>query len=182
MSDERLASTSKPPLASFKKKSKRLKKSEKMIADKLPYYIQRTILFEMKSAAEAANLPQGFIDNILLRRISKTKFEIKNAWKNSQNGAPLAVFFEHGTRDHYMTGRPMAWYQTEPTHNPKAIYSESSQPYPAMLFSYGHWATGIPATMAMHNGFRIGQQRLKVLLAREALSGQKVKVSRSRGV
>ena len=90
MSDERLASTSKPPLASFKKKSKRLKKSEKMIADKLPYYIQRTILFEMKSAAEAANLPQGFIDNIALRRISKTKFEIKNAWKNTQNGAPLA--------------------------------------------------------------------------------------------
>ena len=135
----------------------------------------------MTAAAEAANLPQGFIDGIKVRQISKTKFEIKNAWKNPWNSAPLAVFFEHGTRDHWVAGRPMAWYQGEPSHNPKAIYSESSRLYPAMLFSWGHYITGIPATMAMHNGFKIGQQRLKALLAREMLSGQKVMVHRSKG-
>ena len=160
------------------KRRKRLTNRGNALADKFEIYIQNTIIYEMIMAAAAANLPQQFINNIRIKRVSKTRYEIINDWK-SEDGKPLAVYFEHGTRDHWISGKPLAWFQKEASKNPRAIYSQSSRPYPAMIYSMGHYVTGLPATEAMHNGFRIGNRRLKTVLAEAAQqpSGRRPRVT-----
>ena len=140
---------------------------------------KRQIVDEMVRAAQAANLPEEFIRGIEMHREGQ-KFVIENDW-HGQNGAPLAVFFEHGTRDHWIEAHPLRWFQESAPTNPKAIYSHTSKKYPADAFSWGHYITGLPATEAMHNGFKIGMDRLEAAVLREKIGKHKPKIIRSRG-
>ena len=142
--------------------------SQQQHNDGIEDIIKDTILSEMISASEAANMPKSFIENIKLRKISDGKYEIENAWKN-EDDKPLAVFFEYGTRDHYISGNPiLAWPSGGPNSgNPRAIYSKSAGNKKGnILFSYGHYVTGLPALEPMTNGFRRGAQKMKEVLSR----------------
>ena len=128
--------------------------------------ISRTILAEILRACQAANMPKSFIKNIELKKVSDDTYEIENKWK-SKDGKPLAVFFEYGTRDHYIQGNPiLAWSSGGPNSgNPKAIYSKNAGTKKGdILFSYGHYVTGLPALEPMHNGFKIGVSKMKEVI------------------
>ena len=129
--------------------------------------IQNTILLEMISAAHAANMPQSFISNIKLHKISDRKYEIENSW--SIDDKPLAIFFEYGTRDHWIQGNPiLAWPSGGPNSGgKKAIYSKRADNKKGdTLFSTGHYVTGLPAYEPMTNGFRRGSKKMAEVLKR----------------
>ena len=149
----------------------------KQFNDKLYGILKRTIVDEMVRAAQAANLPEEFVRGIEMHQEGQ-KFVIENAWK-SKDGAPLAVYFEHGTRDHWIEAHPLSWFQESAPTNPKAIYSQTSREFPAQLFSWGHYITGLPATEAMHNGFKIGMARMQAAILREKIGRHKLKVVQS---
>lgn len=127
--------------------------------------IAETVVAEMVLASHAANLPQGFADGIRLERVSGTRYVITNVWE--RDGVPLAKFFEHGTRDHWVEPRDpdgvLAWESAGPeSGRKKAIYSKRADSAKGKaVFSRGHYVSGIPATNAMHNGFRLGIERLR---------------------
>ena len=130
--------------------------------------IKDTILSEMISASNAAGMPKSFIKNIKLKKISDGRYEIENAWKN-EDDKPLAIFFEYGTDDHYISGNPiLAWPSGGPNSgNATAIYSKSAGNKKGnMLFSRGHYVSGLPAYEPMTNGFRKGSQKMKEVLSR----------------
>ena len=128
--------------------------------------IKSTILAEMVSAAHAANMPESFIENIKLKKITDMQYEIENNWQ-SEDGKPLAVFFEYGTKDHWIQGNPLlAWKSGGPNSgNSKAIYSKRADNTKGnMLFSTGHYVTGLPAYEPMSNGFRRGSIQMKEMI------------------
>jgi len=131
--------------------------------------ITDTVLREMVLAAHAANLPQKFIDGIQLIKISDTSYEITNVW--NEDGKPLARWFEHGTARHWVEPKDpdgvLAWESGGPESGRKqAIYSKRhDNKKGAMMFSKGHYVSGLPATEAMKNGFRIGTARLREVLS-----------------
>ena len=136
--------------------------------DNIESIIKNTILSEMISASNAANMPKTFIKNINLKKIEDGTYEIENAWTN-EDGKPLAVFFEYGTKDHWIQGNPfLAWPSGGPNSGQaKAIYSKRADNKKGdMLFSTGHYVSGLPAYEPMTNGFRKGIQRMKEVLAR----------------
>lgn len=126
--------------------------------------VRDTIFSEIISACQAANMPEKFIDSIEMTRTSDTEFVIENTWK--EDDKPLAVFFEYGTRDHWIEpkdGGVLAWESKGPeSGQKKAIYSKRHDNKEGdVLFSKGHYVTGLPALEPMHNGFRIGYKRMR---------------------
>ena len=132
--------------------------------------IAETIVTEMIRAAQAANLPQNFIDGITLTKTGNTQWKIDNGWRGD-NDEPLAIWFEHGTRRHWVepkNAKVLAWQSEGPeSGHAQAIYSKRHDNYKGQwLYSKGHYVTGLPATEAMHNGFKIGMARMRERLAR----------------
>ena len=128
--------------------------------------IKSTILAEMVSAAHAANMPESFIENIKLKKITDMQYEIENNWQ-SEDGKPLAVFFEFGTKDHWVPGNPLlAWKSGGPNSgSSKAIYSKRADNTKGdMIFSTGHYVSGLPAYEPMTNGFKRGSVKMQEML------------------
>ena len=138
-------------------------------AEKLEAMIRTTIVAEMIAAARAANLPDAFIRGITLTRVSDREWKITNEWgadSEDSDQKQLAQWFEHGTRDHWISPvRASALVFPNPAESDQkhgqAIYFKSDTP-PAgsMVFSKGHYVRGLPKTLAMHHGFEIGRTRL----------------------
>ena len=128
--------------------------------------IAETIIPEMELSARASGLPEKFIRGITLTAISPTRFKITNTWE-SETGAPLAKFFEWGTRDHWIEPKSsdgvLVWASQGPeSGHSRAIYSKRYDNIEGqMLFSKGHYVTGLPRTDAMSIGFRLGTARLR---------------------
>ena len=128
--------------------------------------IVETIHQEMVMASQAAGMPDKFIENIKLHKISDTKYIIENAWED--NGKPLAVWFEYGTTDHWIEPRNPRGVLAFPKpaegmqRHSSAIYFKSHKPDAGeMVFSKGHYVSGLPALEPMSRGFKIGSERMK---------------------
>ena len=127
--------------------------------------IVETIYQEMIMSSQAAGMPDDFIDNIKLTKISESHYEIENAWQ--RDNKPLAVWLEYGTTTHWVEPKTPGGVLAFP--KPKegnqrhgaAIYFKSYKPDEGeMVFSKGHYVRGIPALQPMTTGFKIGQQRM----------------------
>ena len=143
--------------------------------------IVRDIVFdEVRRAAEAAGMPQGFVDALEFNEIGPGEYEIVNDWsrppdKWRETPYPLAKWFEYGTDRHWVAPRGKAagfsdvltWIRGDPDKDrPQAIYSKSYEPPEGTrLFSKGHYVSGIPAIEPMHRGFEQGLRRLQDYLA-----------------
>ena len=142
------------------------------IQDNLEQWITDTVLKRILSYARAANMPQSFIDHIHIE-IVDGQYAIVNDWKNSE-GKPLSIFFEHGTVDHwvaprtggFVTGGVLAWPAAPGKHG-SAIYYQSGVAPGTMLFSKGHYVTGLPKLEPMTKGLAKGIQQLKRKMKKE---------------
>ncbi len=128
--------------------------------------IKKTVLAEIILVSKAANMPESFIKNIKLKKISETKYEIENAW--TENGNPLAVWHEYGTDKHWIEPKKPGGVLAFPAkegRNASAIYYKSSGVQEGdMIFSKGHYVSGLPALEPMHRGFQIGIRRMEAEL------------------
>ena len=141
-----------------------------MIEIDLEELIKKTILQEMILSSQAANMPESFIKNIKIKKVSDGTYEIENAWKSKKDEKPLAIFFEYGTQDHWIQGNPILAF---PSRGPesgsaKAIYSKNFHTKKGdTIFSTGHYVAGLPAYEPMTNGFRKGIQKMREMLEQQ---------------
>ncbi len=99
---------------------------------------------EVKSAALAANVPQGFVDGIHFVKTGDNEGKIINTWGTEE--LPLALWFNYGTKDHGSLGNwPLHWKSKTTGKDIYAMY-----------------VRGIQRTDAMQIGIELGIKRLKV--------------------
>ena len=122
-----------------------------------------TIITEIKSIAQAANIPQGFIDGVKFRKTEPNRGQVINTWGTDKK--PLAIYFNYGTTLHWTEsttpGKPLAFPNTGGTHA-RAIYFQGAKNKGDTMFSMGHYVSGVPRTEAMEIGFNIGKKRLAI--------------------
>ena len=153
------------------------------ISANIQRWIERTIIREMKTLARAANLPKGFIDGIYVKPIPKG-FRFGNSWGSDEK--PLGEWFEFGTDRHWIQPKDpngvLAWEAvgTRKEKNAQAIYYKSGTKKGKMLYSKGHYVSGLPRTDAMSRGYERGFPLFKKLMAERIVAFEKrrgVKVS-----
>jgi len=128
-------------------------------------WLRETVLEEAKRHSRAANMPPAFTNSIRLKRAGRG-FKLENAWRKS--GKPLAIFFEFGTRDHWVAPLSpkgvLAWHAPDQnkTRHGKAIYFKRHGVKKGdKLFSKGHFVSGLPRLEPMHQGYRAGRRLLR---------------------
>ena len=124
--------------------------------------MKNTIVAEIKALGFAANLPQKFMDGVKFIKTEKNKGMIVNTWGTKDR--PLAIFFNYGTIQHWIeptTAQVLAW-SSSIGQNPQAIFFQGESKEGDMLFSKGHYVSGVPRTEVMERGFNIGKKRLAI--------------------
>ena len=120
-----------------------------------------TIAQEIRSLADAANIPREFAENIKIRKTGKNQGEVRNTWGSKDK--PLAAWFNYGTPQHWIEPKKedgvLAWPASEGSHA-HAIYFQGDSKEGDTLFSGGHYVSGIPKTEVMERGFETGKKRL----------------------
>ncbi len=117
-----------------------------------------TIITEIKAIAQAANIPQGFIDGVKFVKTGPNKGQIINTWGTDEK--PLAIWFNYGTTQHWIepkAGGVLAWEGGG--RHATAIYFQGEKSA-GIKFSKGHYVSGVPRTEAMERGYTIGKKRL----------------------
>lgn len=146
---------------------------DKLLDDFMEPLMKETIVTEIKLIAAAANMPQSFIDGVKFVKTGPNKGEIINTWGTEEE--PLAKYFNYGTTTHWIEPKDADGVLAFPAtsgRNASAIYFQGSgNKQGDMLFSKGHYVSGVPRTEAMEIGFNIGKKRLAteaaVLIKRE---------------
>lgn len=97
---------------------------------------------EVKAAARASGVPQGFVDGIKFVQTDDNKGKIINTWGTQEK--PFALWFNYGTKDHGSLGNwPLHWTDKTTGEDIYAMY-----------------VRGVPKTMAMETGIELGKKRL----------------------
>lgn len=143
------------------------------ISDNMLRWAEGTIQAEAIRFARAANMPPKFIDGIKI--IQKgDKIFLENEWKSKDTDAPLAVFFEYGTSDHWVAPLSpdgvLAWTSkgTTNTRNASAIYFKNfSEKKGDKMFSKGHYVSGLPRLEPMTRGYQAGLKRFRYKIQTE---------------
>jgi len=135
---------------------------DEILDDFMEPLVTYTIIDEIKSLAQAANMPKSFVDGVKFKRTGKNKGEVINTWGTEE--IPLARFFNYGTSKHWIEpkNKKALAFGGGGTHA-QSIYFQGSAPA-GTKFSKGHYVSGVPKTLVMERGFNIG----KVRLAQEA--------------
>lgn len=122
-----------------------------------------TIIAEIKSLAEAANMPKSFIDGVKFRRTEANHGEIINTWGTDKK--PLALWFNEGTSQHWIEPTDpegVLAFPAKQGRNASAIFFMGESKEGDTLFSKGHYVSGVPKTEVMQRGFQIGKKRLAI--------------------
>lgn len=135
---------------------------QEWINDNLEKIMRDDFIPEMKTVAAAMNLPDGFIDGIEYRMVSKNKVKVVNTWGTRQK--PLAKWFNYGTPKHWVAPRDpdgvLAFTAKEGRHGSAIYFQRAGVKTGETLFSKGHYVSGIRATFAMERGLEIAKKTL----------------------
>ena len=140
------------------------KNIDKILNDYMEPLVNSTIIFQIKAVAQAANLPQGFVDGVKFVKTKDNAGEVINTWGSKEK--PLARWFNYGTNRHWIepkNAKVLAWKGKSGSHG-NAIYFQGESKEGDMLYSKGHYVSGVPKTEVMEIGFNLG----KKLMAHEA--------------
>ena len=133
---------------------------DKILDEFMEPLMKNTIVAEIKALGYAANLPQSFMDGVKFIKTEKNRGIIVNTWGTKER--PLAIWFNHGTVQHWIEpseAEALAWSATK-GKNPQAIFFMGESKEGDMLFSKGHYVSGVPRTEVMERGFNIGKKML----------------------
>ena len=145
------------------------------LIENLDNIMKNFVVFEAQAAAKASNLPDEFIDGIAWERTGELRGKIINTWGDGNK--PLAKWFEEGTPDHWIEpsspGGVLVFEATFGTHA-KAIYFMGDKKEGTLIFSKGHYVTGLEKTEAMARGIATGFKKAKTAI----LKNSKAMISR----
>jgi len=139
------------------------KEINKILDDFMEPLVNATIIDEIKSVAQAANLPQSFIDGVKFRKTGENIGEVINVWGTVDK--PLAKWFNYGTTQHWIEPKDPEGVLAFPAsqgRNASAIFFKGESKGKDTLFSKGHYVSGVPRTEAMEIGYNVGKKRLAV--------------------
>lgn len=137
------------------------KEIDEILDDFMEPLVNFTIITEIKAIAQAANIPQGFIDGVKFVKTGNNKGDVINTWQ--KDGKPLAIWFNYGTTKHWIEPKPggvLAWEGGGGSHA-TAIYFQGEKSA-GTKFSKGHYVSGVPRTNAMERGFEIGKKKMAI--------------------
>lgn len=136
--------------------------TREFIVEHLDALMNTYVVFEVIAAAKASNLPLEFIAGISWKRTGDLEGRIVNTWGSSEK--PLAKWFNGGTPDHWIEPLDpdgvLVWEATFGRHA-KAIFFMGNAEQGSLLFSKGHYVSGLDKTEAMERGIRNGFIRVK---------------------
>ena len=139
---------------------------EEFVNYKILDIANQTILQAIKKEALLKNMPKRYIDNI------QSEFDGTYLWIwvdfKGKNNEPLDVFFEEGTRDHYIKpkNKKALAFTGKGTHA-SAIYYTGSKKSTGKKFSKGHYVSGIDARYVFADGLEKSYQDFKNKLKQE---------------
>ena len=134
---------------------------DEILDDFMEPLMNATIIQEIKSLAEAANMPKSFINGVKFRKTEANRGEIINTWGTEEK--PLAIWFNYGTAQHWiepLTPDGVLAFPAGQGRNASAIFFMGESKAGDTLFSKGHYVSGVPKTLVMQRGFEIGKKRL----------------------
>jgi len=134
-----------------------------LLDDHMEPLVNSTIIDEIKSLSDAANVPTKFKDGVKFRKTTANHGQIINTWGTEE--VPLARYFNYGTSLHWTEsdkpGGTLAWpAQGGGGSKGRSIFFQSSEKKGGTIFSKGHYVSGVPRTEVMEIGFNIGTKRL----------------------
>ncbi len=142
------------------------------LIENLDRLMNENVVFETKAISQAMNLPKEFVDGIAWVRTGELSGKIVNRWGNAEK--PLAKWFNNGTPDHWIEplteGGVLAFPATFGRHG-SAIFFMGNQEEGKMIYSKGHFVSGLDKTEAMETGIDIGMNRLKTTTLKDVRSG-----------
>ena len=145
--------------------------TKEYLVENLDSLMKEFVVFEIIAAAKASNLPLEFIAGIKWKRTGDLSGKIVNTWGTAEK--PLAKWFNDGTPDHWIAPRKeggvLAWEATFGRHA-KAIFFMGDAKKGQMLFSKGHYVSGLDKTEVMERGINTGMKRLKPEILKNAKS------------
>ena len=119
-----------------------------------------TIITEIKSIAVAANMPRSFVEGVKFRKTGPNIGQVINTW--GTDDLPLARYFNYGTSLHWTEsktpGKPLAF--AGGGSYGRAIYFQGAKNAGGVVFSMGHYVSGVPRIEAMERGYALGKKRL----------------------
>ncbi|MDI1496241.1 MAG: hypothetical protein K8823_1549 [Cenarchaeum symbiont of Oopsacas minuta] len=144
----------------------------------LGVWSDETILIEMRSMADNANLPRGFIDGI--KRVGEgLQIRFINNYTNSKN-KPLALWFEFGTKPHGIDpvkATRLAWKENTISAvkvgrgkgKKRGIRASGKAPAKLSFWIFAKHVDhpGTKAHLAMTRGYKIGIKALRKRIANE---------------
>jgi len=136
--------------------------SREFIVENLDDLMNNYVVFECVAAAKASNLPLEFIAGIAWKRTGDLSGSIINTWGTKDK--PLAKWFNDGTRDHWIEPLDpdgvLVWEATI-GKNATAIFFMGNAEVGSLLFSKGHFVSGLDKTEAMERGIANGMRRAR---------------------
>ena len=118
------------------------------------------VVVEIKELVKAMNMPKEFSNGVAFEKTAKNTGKIINTW--GTDDTPLALWFNYGTRDHWIepvNAKALAWKNKEGSHA-QAIFYQSGTQEGSTIFSKGHYVSGVPRTEAMEMGMKAGKKRI----------------------
>ena len=154
---------------------------EAFILKNLGVWCDETILIEMRSMADNANLPSGFINGI--KRVGEgLNIRFINNYTNSQ-GKPLALWFEFGTKPHGIDpvkAPRLAWQErtisavkvNRGAGKKRGVKASGKAPNVLNFWIFAKHVDhpGTKAHLAMTRGYKLGMKALRRRIANEVNS------------
>ncbi len=134
---------------------------DEILDDFMEPLMNATVIAEIKSLAQAANMPQSFVNGVKFRKTEANRGEIINTW--GTDSKPLALWFNEGTSQHWiepLDPEGVLAFPAKQGRNASAIFFMGDSKEGDTLFSKGHYVSGVPKTEVMQRGFQIGKARL----------------------
>ena len=117
-------------------------KVNQILNQNMEFIMDTYFIPEVKAAARASNVPQGFVEGIKFVQTGDNRGNIINTWGSEEK--PLALWFNYGTKDHGSLGNwPLHWKDKTTGEDIYAMY-----------------VRGVPKTLAMETGIELGKKRL----------------------
>lgn len=129
--------------------------------------MNETIVYEIKTLSDGANLPPAFSQGVKFRRTGPNQGEIINTWGTDEK--PLAIWFNYGTSQHWIEPKDpdgVLAFPASSGRNASAIYFQGESKKGDTLFSKGHYVSGVPRTEVMERGFQMGKKLLAAAAAK----------------
>lgn len=135
----------------------------RILDDFMQPLVDSTIIAEIMAIGFAAAVPKSFLDGVKFIKTAPNKGKVVNIWGTIKN--PLARYFNYGTSTHWIEPKEEGGVLAFPAtggRNASAIFFQGESAEGDMMFSKGHYVSGVPRTEVMERGFQIGKKRLAV--------------------